>query len=229
MSRSVPRADRDGVANRQERPQNRSDKSLPDRTTQRGQACRRSVIPPFITIRAAPSALADKRQAHLLEEVPSAHTMTAGDGPIDSPPTRPTARRRWQRPRQRGARRRYARHQPPWQRDGAPRRGLPPAPPAQRGQTRASSPATISPIRRPPVDSAHRADRRGGVLPHDLDHPGADVVGLGAAESLQVDIHVDKQNPFPRAEGTPTMHFLPTPRIRSQSVTLRPPPPLASA
>ena len=24
--------------------------------------------------------------------------------------------------------------------------------------------------------------------------------GLGAAESLQVDIHVDKQNPFPRAE-----------------------------
>ena len=44
-------------------------------------------------------------------------------------------------------------------------------------------------------DSAYRK----GALSRILDR-GADVVGLGAAESLQVDIHVDKQNPFPRAE-----------------------------
>lgn len=107
-----------------------------------------------------------------------------------------------------------ATRQPRWH----PRRG-PPLARRQRGDT-GEQPRHRLRI----FDSAYRK----GALSRILDR-GADVVGLGAAESLQVDIYVDKQNPLPRAEGTPTMHFLPTPRIRSQSVTLRPPPPLASA
>ena len=110
MSRSVPRADRDGVAKRPEdapEPQRQGKDRLPEpdkaglsrpaRPPRRGTPCRKACAPApparSRRLRAAPGALADKRQAHLLAALALGPHDDGRRWPYrPSPPTRPSSR-----------------------------------------------------------------------------------------------------------------------------------------